>query len=786
MALTITNITQATSAVVTVNATGINPFATGNLVAFAAVVGMTQINGTNGTVIAIGGSSGAFTATLNINSTTYTPYSSGGTATILTGVPISGLPTGSAIADADVFPWDQGSTTIKQPATALLAYINKLSPGEIAASVTPTNYDAPALTPERYGAVGNGTTDDTAALNTWVAVVNATTAPVCQWPYGKTYLSGPLNTITAANLTWNAYSTLLFKANSTTNFVTVTGNAPNIRGLTINGNQANFSATQSVLLLTLTGTVGGAALLEPRLEDVSVYNSPGSGLLLDTCTEGVMVNCHVDNNALFGGTFQTLTYTKFTNCTFNANGYGFQKTLATNTFAAFSTAMRFRSHHNTFVACEANVGGRDGFNQNQGSYANKFIGCLAWMNGDSGFTIASDQTGTGRPGENECCYDLEYIDCESYNNWASGLAAYENSGGTSTCYNITVLGGRYYDNGRMCGQLAQSVVQANGIYFGAGSIGISVQAKCYDDRQLCPVTGNSSGVLAATGWVAGTMGNYPRVGLYNAAMVFQGYGTITAESSGSVTVTTTPYNGVTVSSIAAGWFVTQRVQTNGCFFNANFSVGCTATATIDGFGHLQNNNPLFSGQKLMAYYLGGQNVTNLGATAASVELLSNPSWDSGVGGGVSWNYGGGSGGASNAYSTAGVDLHSPGALQLVGGTSASFYGNSVVISGGGNYVQDGWLEASCLVTAVNAGDAQLALNWTAPLVGTQTTTINHPGGGTKELKISVYVPAGSSAPILQVFSAAGKTNYFDEASLKMKFQPFDNRDYSYASRNLPV
>ena len=81
-AQTITGITKAASAVVTINTVSAsNPVLIGEIMSFAGVVGMTQINGLNGTVSATGGSSGAWTFTVNINSSGFTAYSSAGTAT---------------------------------------------------------------------------------------------------------------------------------------------------------------------------------------------------------------------------------------------------------------------------------------------------------------------------------------------------------------------------------------------------------------------------------------------------------------------------------------------------------------------------------------------------------------------------------------------------------------------------------------------------------------------------------------------------------------------------------
>lgn len=68
----VTGITQAASAVLTV---GAHSFAVGESVHIAGVVGMTQINNQRGQITAVG----ATDITVNINSSAYTAYSSGGT-----------------------------------------------------------------------------------------------------------------------------------------------------------------------------------------------------------------------------------------------------------------------------------------------------------------------------------------------------------------------------------------------------------------------------------------------------------------------------------------------------------------------------------------------------------------------------------------------------------------------------------------------------------------------------------------------------------------------------------
>jgi uncharacterized protein (TIGR02217 family) len=68
----VTGITQAASAVLTV---GAHTFAVGESVHIAGVVGMTQINNLRGQITAVG----ATTITVNINSSAFAAYSSGGT-----------------------------------------------------------------------------------------------------------------------------------------------------------------------------------------------------------------------------------------------------------------------------------------------------------------------------------------------------------------------------------------------------------------------------------------------------------------------------------------------------------------------------------------------------------------------------------------------------------------------------------------------------------------------------------------------------------------------------------
>jgi hypothetical protein len=736
----ITALTQASSVVATFNTVSpSNPFSIGQDVAFSGVTGMTQINSLHGIVSAIGGASGAWTVTVPINSTAFSAYTSGGELT-------------STVA------------------------------------VTSAALGLPALDPLRFGAIGDGVTDDTAALNAWVAAVNASTNPQSVWSFGKTFLCSGLNPITANNFTLQANgSTIKIKTNSwittgdgTTHLALSATTGARLYNLTMDGNQAAWS---------VSGWVGRFLQLgnDTLLVGCTFHNSPSSSIR-SGAAQGRFVACHFDDNAGSGFEMNIVSYLKFTDCTFNRNGYGFQKTLATNVFASFGLSIRFRSHHLTFVNCEAMQNGRDGMNVNQGSYAIKFIGCTCWMNGDGGFTVAADSTSVGTAGDAESPYDLEYVDCESYNNLTSGLAIYP------TAYNVTVEGGRYYNNNRTAGLIAQQSSFTNGIYVAAGSLGVRIRTKAYDDRQFCAITANAAGVLSATNWgstanwgpgtgvtFSPTAANYPRVALYSPAvsgpgLTFQGYGTITAESAGSVTIATTAFNGVTIASIVAGWYVTQRVQHNGVFIDN----GCTASADVDGFGQLPGPQLYMGFKTISGYNNSNQNVLLPAAPLDYTELLSNPTWDAATTG---WTYSTPGGGSPTLFTTAGPLLRSAGCLQLIAGTSAAG-AQSTLITNGLSYVANGaWVEGTVWAYATLPNQCALVLIWGA---GALNTTVIHPGGGWRQLRIGAYIPPGTSTFLMQLNVSAGATVYFDTASLRVRNETFDSRDFSYPSRFLSV
>lgn len=150
----ITSLTQAAQAVVTVSTgSAANPFVPGQMIVFSAVSGMTQINGLTGTVLAVGGTVGHWTATLNINSSGFSAYSTGGSAVVLpnTVATIAGIVS-------------QGSSTL-----VTFAASNGFAPFQFGQSITFSNVTGMTLI---NGLTGSITALSRSSTSAWQALVN--------------------------------------------------------------------------------------------------------------------------------------------------------------------------------------------------------------------------------------------------------------------------------------------------------------------------------------------------------------------------------------------------------------------------------------------------------------------------------------------------------------------------------------------------------------------------------------------------------------------------------------
>jgi hypothetical protein len=638
-----------------------------------------------------------------------------------------------------------------------------LTPAEDKAGIKTINRDYPPGHVRRYGAIGDGIANDTQALNRAIAVVNQGHTTL-QADSGDVYSCEPLLPITADDVFIDARGATLkvqpgswkTRTDGSTHLL-ITGARARVNHLVLDGNQHAFASAPGTgrLLHFGSGTV---------LTDVTVKNSPAQGAR-SGAADVLCIGCHFDDNANLGMELDAASNMVFVACTWNRNGYGFRQPLDTNQFAAFGLAVRFRSHHLTFESCEATQNGRDGMAIGQGSYACKMLCCTAGMNGDGGFTIHSDLTAAKIPGNGEYCYDLEYIDCESYGNYGSGLVAF------TPAHNITVLGGRYYNNHQLAGSLPFQSSYPNGLYFAAGSHGITVRTKAYDDRQQA-VVGSIAGQgstrnLGVQGWAAGTRNVYPKLVFHDADGAFQGYGAIESESAGAVTVSSAPHNGVDFLELAAGWRVSQRVQHNGCLLDN----GCQGQIEVDGFGLLAG--PMgFTGWKVMSGYLGnGQNVRLPGSSFdGSGELVLNPSFDSNI---DAWKVNAPSGGNSQHHR--GEFRRSAGALQLKAGAHDAAEAIGSVVQDCLAMVSAAFVECSVWCYARTQAAGGLELIW-QPGHASFSSTLAHPGGGWKYLTIGAFIPATVTRLAVRLYAAAGSICYFDTVSLRVKGEPSDGRD----------
>jgi hypothetical protein len=94
----ISSISQAVLAVITISDdTPVNPFLVGETVGIQGAGGMTQINGQGAVVVAAGGTSGAWTITVPINSSAFNAFTSGGILTATASIPLASMRLSSGV-----------------------------------------------------------------------------------------------------------------------------------------------------------------------------------------------------------------------------------------------------------------------------------------------------------------------------------------------------------------------------------------------------------------------------------------------------------------------------------------------------------------------------------------------------------------------------------------------------------------------------------------------------------------------------------------------------------------
>lgn len=503
----------------------------------------------------------------------------------------------------------------------------------------------------------DGVTVDTAVANAFIARINAGEIQFVIVPRG-TSLVGKLNSIVASDVTWIWLGKFKSVGNSLGEgqpLLAIAGNRSRHIGLLdIDGNAVAYSGFVACQLLDVTGD-------GHSFNAVKLHHSAGRGFTADGMTNFRFGSFTIEDNAGLGFQLARCAYGAIINNRVRRNGCGFGKTKVnaadvSHNFVGFGGAVRFRSHDIDFIGGDYMLNGKDGLNINQGSYNIKHIGVRGVANDDGGLTMAADNTGTGIPGEGEACFDITYIDCDTENNYSSGIVAYQ------PVHGLTVKGGKQKNNNRLAGDQAQATSFYNGVFVCSGSTGVDIDTSAYDDRQerlVSSVSGSgTSRTLAVAGWVP-LSDRYPKVAIYSAGGVFRGYGKITGEATGSVTTQTTAQHGVTLSAITAGDIITQAVQHNGVLIENDVS----ARVRVKGNKPRVGPTPALQGQVTQITSSGNAGDVLLLDAAVGPNLMPNGNYDVDISG-MTFNL---PGGGTATRDT--VNARSDGSLKLVGGSS---------------------------------------------------------------------------------------------------------------------
>lgn len=559
--------------------------------------------------------------------------------------------------------------------------------------------------------------------------------------------------------------------------IAITGNRPRLENIRGNGNQQAMTSLQGSSGLLITGL--SHTLINPKFTG---YNGNGVDFYcrnVPGVARGLTIGGSFDGNAGLGMLAVVACYLDFHGTTFDRNGYGFQKSRIggwsnyadTTNYGAFGVALRLRSHHINFFGGSASDNGRDGFNINQGSYAIKTVGFLVHGNNDGGVTIASDNTFSGLPGEGESPFDID-LDIEVYNNLTSGVAAYQ------PVHNLKIRG-RVYNNNRGAGDREYAASFSNGIFLASGSSGLDINVTAYDDRQYRSITAVNGATISAAGWNADTMKYYPKIAVYAGTdQSFKGYAKIIAESSGSVTLEPTDFDGLNLSAVIPGDYITQAVQHCGVLVLDN----CQGKIIAPGGGHHFGPQIDISGRQIFSSgFGGGQNILLPQAPNSIYELMLNPGWDVGID--ANWAYSQPGGGTKEFYAGP-TQRRSAGSLQLTAGSQPT-YGSANLVASATQALAGEFCELGFWVYAFSRGDAYIQLYW---FIGTTafSSIQYHPGGGFRFLKIGAQLPAGITSVDVRVGVIPGKTAWFDNGSFRSKDAHMDPQEFEYPTRNLPL
>jgi hypothetical protein len=184
----------------------------------------------------------------------------------------------------------------------------KRTDAEIAANVTPVNYAFPTGDVRRYGAVGDGETDDAEAINTAFSILGV----IVRLPAGDYWIASNLDVPVCAGIVGDGwYDTEIIAATGVTTALSLTGStAFRCSGFRITGNATTNARGIVIGDASLTSNI--------RLEDIWVQGFTGSGaigvwvqdvvtlLMINPYLNGNRVNLQVGGSSGFPTTIQVI------------------------------------------------------------------------------------------------------------------------------------------------------------------------------------------------------------------------------------------------------------------------------------------------------------------------------------------------------------------------------------------------------------------------------------------------------------------------------------------------
>jgi hypothetical protein len=164
---------------------------------------------------------------------------------------------------------------------------------EFAASITPVNYYYPPGQFERYGAIGNNTVDDSAAVLTAIMSGALVTGIA-----GNTYYCGTGTINVTVSFTASLYGVALRTAVAGATFLNITASNVTIRGVEIYG-RGNSAYTSLERLVVWSGTADAISppvyVTDLRLTDCYIHDSGERAIYSEYGQRATITNCRFKN-----------------------------------------------------------------------------------------------------------------------------------------------------------------------------------------------------------------------------------------------------------------------------------------------------------------------------------------------------------------------------------------------------------------------------------------------------------------------------------------------------------